>query len=207
MPSACRFSGRLLHFLEIALVDLEKGNISADADMVFAANFQGVLEMLDEVLAHRLFWRRRDVGEHVNAEDAAFVGERFHLAVFLVARMHVDRAATGVSDERRLGGSGDAIGCRFRVRMAEIERDTDLVHLRDGLAAELGHAIGFAIKTTDSKRSAPVIIELHDADAELAEQFDPLDFVFEHGSGLERVDDAELLFFLRPLEDRPPPAP
>ena len=129
-----------------------------------------------------------------------FVGQRFHLAILLVPRMHMNGAATGMRDERRFRGGGDAVGRGLCVGMAEIERDADLIHLRDGFAPELGQAIGFAVKTTDAKRSAPVVIELHDPHAELAEQFDPLDFVFEHGGGLERINDAELLLFLRALE-------
>jgi hypothetical protein len=38
-------------------------------------------------------------------------------------------------NDRRLGRGGDAVRRSFRVGMAEVERDADLVHLGDRLAA------------------------------------------------------------------------
>jgi hypothetical protein len=114
--------------------------------------------------------------------------------------MHMNRATTGMGNERRFRRGRDAVCRGLRIRMAQIERDPDLIHLRNGCAPQLRQAVGFAVETTDAERSAPVVIQLHHAHPQLAEQFDALDLVLEHGGGLERIDHPELLLFLRAVE-------
>src|SRR3954471_14905167 len=99
--------------------------------------------------------------------------------------MHEDSATTGMRNEGRFGGGGDAFRRRLRVRMTEIDGHAELVHFRNRFPAELGQAIGLPVETTDSERRPPVISELHHADTEPTEQLDPLDLVLEHVCGLE----------------------
>src|SRR4030095_833914 len=143
--------------------------------------------MLHVTLKHRLLGRSGQIRQHINAHDTALVRERLHLAILLVAWMHIDSTATGMGNERSFRRRRDAFGDGLRVGMAEIKRNADFIHLRDGLAPKFGQPIRFAVETSHTEWAAVIVTKLHDSDAEAAKKLDPLDLAFQLVDGFKGI--------------------
>src|SRR6185369_791952 len=88
-----------------------------------------MLQMSHIVVNGRLLRRRCQIGQHVYPHHTTFTGKSFHLTVLYVARMDVNTTTSRMRDDRRLLRRDDALRDGLCICVAEIECDTDPVHL------------------------------------------------------------------------------
>src|SRR5262245_51756428 len=75
------------------LFDRCGAEIAADADMIDAADLDGVLDLPHQHLHRRRAGAGADERHEVDADHAALVGHRLELAILFAARMAIDLAA------------------------------------------------------------------------------------------------------------------
>ena len=107
--------------LSIWTTTAARAGFSANADMIFAANVQRVLEVTNHILRHRLT-AGAQIGHEINPDHASFVGQFAQLLVGLVPRQISDRATARVRDRDRLVRKFDRLQCGAIAGVTEINQ-------------------------------------------------------------------------------------
>lgn len=107
--------------------------------------------------------------------------------------MGINGGAAGMSDENRLGGSGNGVGGRAITAVAEIGGDALLIHFSESGDSGRREARILGIKAAAAEEAVIVVGELHDAHAKFAKEVDAAGICFEKGSVLEAGEDAEFV--------------
>ena len=78
------------------------------------------------------------IGHEIDADDAAFVGDRLHRRVGDIARMVHQRARAGMADHQRPLGESDRFVDRPGAAVRKVEQQLFRLDPPDGVAPEVG---------------------------------------------------------------------
>ena len=167
------------------------GEVGADADGVFADDIHHVLDGFGVVVDGRVDALGEERREHGHADKTAMVGNELQFGVGLVARMlfQTRRQAVGVG-HRLLRFEDDFFGS-LGTDVGQVAHDADAVHLGDNLATEARQA-AVTLIAAGAHQVLGVVAHLHDTDAQLLEDLDIADLVFEGVGVLEAEEDTGL---------------
>ena len=147
--------------------------------MIGAASVDGVDNVIEDVFAGRQGGRSYDVRHEVDAEVATAIGEQLENLIGLVAGMCVNRGAAGVRDENGLLRFRDTFRGRAISAVAQVDGHSGVVHLLNGGDACFAEAGIAWFEAAVAKYAAVIVGELHDADAQAAEDIDALGVLFQ----------------------------
>ncbi|MNP06189.1 hypothetical protein D3C76_981620 [compost metagenome] len=103
----------------------------------------------------------------------------------------------GVGDDHRPARQFDGFqGAAFGA-VGHVDEHADAVHLADDLAAEAADAVVFGFITAAGQQALVVIGQLHDQHAELTEDLDQADVVFDGRAVLEAEENPDAAFLMR----------
>src|SRR5471032_646897 len=114
--------------------------------MILATDFDGVFDVVKEVLRGRLALAAQERHE-VDTDDSAFIGERFELRVSLIARQRRKRCAAGVADGKRCARCRDGFACRAFASVRKINQEPAFVQAFNQSATESTQAGVARLKT------------------------------------------------------------
>ena len=179
-------------FLFVAKANRIDRTVGADADVVGAADVEGMKKMSDDVFARGNGGRSDEVGHEIDAEVSAAIGERLEDVVGLIARVGIHRGTSGMSDEYGLRRRRDGVGGGAVPAVAHVDGDAEGVHLLHGIEAGLAESGIAGFKASVAKGTTQVVSELHDANPQTAKGFDTMRIIFEELGVLKSWKDADL---------------
>ena len=103
-------------------VDRRDAAVGADADVILAADLDGVLDVAEEIFRHRLPLGAEE-GHQIDAGDAALLRQAAELFVGLVARQVDESGAGGVGDGDRFLRGGDGVERGLPAAVPEVDQD------------------------------------------------------------------------------------
>lgn len=103
-------------------------------------------------------------------------------------------SAPGMRHQYGLGRDSNSIRCGAVTAVAEVDSDSNVVHLFHCRDSCFGQSRVCRFKTTGTQGVPFVICDLHNAHIPLAELLDHFEAVFEYGSLLETLYDSKFSF-------------
>ena len=106
----------------------------------------------------------------------------------------------GVCYQHRLFGQLDHVHHRLLADVAEVDSDAQLVHDAYSISSEQSEAGFFRLQAAIAEGVPVIVRQLHDAQAEAAEEVKPVEFVGDRSGVLPAHDQADLVLGLGTIE-------